>query len=211
MADAAPVLIDVWSDYVCPFCCLELPALDRLRHEDGAVELRWHAFEQRPEPMPPLDPASEAVKTRWARAVLPMARQRGLNLREPALQPRSRKAFEAAEHARRVGTFEPMHRALFAAFFERGLDIGDVNVLVAVGHSAGLDAGALRAALARGTHAEPVLQDQRLAQRLSIRTVPMMVLRHAEAPLHDGVLVSGAQPFETLAAALQRVRGTAAH
>jgi predicted DsbA family dithiol-disulfide isomerase len=211
MPDAAPVLIDVWSDYVCPFCCLELPVLDRLRRADGALELRWHAFEQRPEPMPLLDPAGQAVKTSWARSVLPMARQRGLNLHQPAVQPRSRKAFEAAEHARRSGTFEPLHRALFAAFFERGLDIGDVNVLVAIGQGAGLDAGALRAALARGTHAEPVLQDQRLAQRLSIRSVPAMVLRSAEAPLHDGVLVSGAQPFETLAAALQLVRGTAVH
>ena len=30
MAFASPVPINIWSDYVCPFCYLELPAVMRL-------------------------------------------------------------------------------------------------------------------------------------------------------------------------------------
>lgn len=32
---STPIRIDVWSDYVCPFCYLELPALQRLRQAFG--------------------------------------------------------------------------------------------------------------------------------------------------------------------------------
>jgi predicted DsbA family dithiol-disulfide isomerase len=31
----APVRLQVWSDYACPFCYLELPLLDRLQREYG--------------------------------------------------------------------------------------------------------------------------------------------------------------------------------
>src|SRR3569623_1511568 len=54
MADAARLRIDIWSDYVCPFCYLELPVIDHLQQPYGTtLEVRWRAFELRPEPVPP--------------------------------------------------------------------------------------------------------------------------------------------------------------
>ena len=51
-----------------------------------------------------------------------------MTLRLPPVQPRSRKALEAAEVAREQGLFDRMHSALFKTFFEHGLDIGEIDV-----------------------------------------------------------------------------------
>lgn len=65
----------------------------------------------------------------------------------------SRAAIEAAEYAREEGRFEPFHREVFAAYFARGMDIGDVDVLTGLAETAGLDAGGLREALDAGRYA----------------------------------------------------------
>src|SRR5947209_8145197 len=103
----AMVQIDVWSDYVCPFCYLEEPVLERLRNDfTGALQIRWRAYELRPDPVPTLDPQGEYLRDIWARSVYPMAAQRGIPLRLPPVQPRSRLAWEATEFAREHGKAE---------------------------------------------------------------------------------------------------------
>jgi predicted DsbA family dithiol-disulfide isomerase len=187
------VRLDVWSDYVCPFCYLELPVVERLRRELGAaLEVEWHAFELRPEPVPTLDPSGEYLREAWARSVLPMARERGMALALPPVQPRSRKAFESAEFARDHDRFEAMNRAIFKAFFEEGRDIGQVEVLASIAESARLDAASLRASLADARYLERVLRAETWAQRLGIRSVPTLVLRRPGEPLERGRAVAGA-------------------
>ena len=89
------VRITVWSDYVCPFCYLEEPVLERIRAEYGpSIDVQWRAFELRPAPVPTLDPAGDYLRIVWNQAVYPMARQRGMTLRLPPRQPRSRRALE---------------------------------------------------------------------------------------------------------------------
>jgi predicted DsbA family dithiol-disulfide isomerase len=72
------VRLDVWSDYVCPFCYLEEPILGRIRDEFGNdVDVKWQAFELRPEPVPTLAPDGEYLHTVWNDSVYPMAAERG--------------------------------------------------------------------------------------------------------------------------------------
>ncbi len=123
------VQVDVWSDYVCPFCYLEQPVLDRIAQEYvERVGIRWRAFELRPDPVPTLKPDGTYLRDIWARAVYPMAKERGMSLRLPPVQPRSRLAHEAAHFAATQGLFDAMNTALFRAFFEDGCDIGDLAV-----------------------------------------------------------------------------------
>lgn len=200
---AARVVVDVWSDYVCPFCYLQEPVFEAVRKQFGNdIEVRWHAFELRPEPVPTLDPAGEYLRTTWARSVYPMAAQRGMTLRLPPVQPRSRKAFEAAEFARAAGRFEAMHDALFRAFFQDGKDLASVDVLVAVGTSIGLDGVGLRDALERGAFSATVFEDQGAARRLGVSGVPTMVVRGGGEPLSQGRALVGAQPVAAVAAAI---------
>jgi predicted DsbA family dithiol-disulfide isomerase len=202
----AKVRVTVWSDYVCPFCYLELPVLDRLRAELGdRVEVDWRAFELRPEPGPTLDPDAPYLHRVWGRSVHPMARERGMTLRLPPVQPRSRKALEAAEFARSVGRFGAMNDALFRAFFQDGKDLADPDTLVGIGAQAGLDPEALRAALAEERFLPKVLADEEEARRLGLSGVPALVVGRADEPVGRGYLLEGAQPYEAVREAVERV------
>lgn len=205
MKEPSPVRITAWSDYVCPFCYLEEPVLDRIREEFGErVEVDWRAFELRPDPVPTLDPDGAYLHDIWGRAVYPMARERGMTLRLPPVQPRSRRALEAAEFAREQGRFDAMHTALFRAFFEEGRDLNDPEVLREVGAGVGLDPEELRRALDEGRYTSKVLADERLAHELGVTAVPTLLVGRADAPLERAEAVSGAQPYEQVRAAVER-------
>ena len=202
MTDSIPIRIAVWSDYVCPFCYLELPVLDRLQAEfDGHLEVDWLAFELRPEPAPALDPNGAYLHRIWNQSVYPMAVERGMALRLPPVQPRSRKAFQAAEFARREGLFDPMHRTLFRAFFEEGRDLADKAVLLDIGGSVGLDVSEMREALESGRYTPKVLADQAAARDVGVSGVPALVVGSGD----KGYLVSGAQPYEMLRQVIDRI------
>jgi len=80
MASTSPARISVWSDYVCPFCYLELPVLDRLQAEHAEeVEIDWRAFELRPEPAPTLDPNGDYLHRVWNQSVSSRASTRVRN------------------------------------------------------------------------------------------------------------------------------------
>lgn len=195
MSRANAIRISVWSDYVCPFCYLEVPVLDRIADELGeGVEIDWRAFELRPDPAPTLDPDGEYLHRVWNQSVYPMARERNMVLRLPPVQPRSRKAHEAAEFAREAGLLDAMNHALFKAFFEEGRDLADIAVLADVGQSVGLDADELREALDSGRCVQQVLEDQRLAQQIGISGVPALVISAGR----QAYLLTGAQPYETV-------------
>ena len=109
----------------------------------------------------------------------------------PPTQPRSRLAHEAAHWARSVGRFDGYHEAIFRAFFERGEDIGKVEVLISLATELGLSGDALRRALETHEFAESVLADERAAEALGVNGVPAFIANRR-------VALSGAQPLENL-------------
>lgn len=191
----------VWSDYVCPFCYLALPVVRRVA-EELDVAVSWRAFELRPEPQPPLDPDAEYLHNVWDTAVYPMADQRDMVLRLPPVQPRSRLAAVTAAFAAGVGAFEPVHEALFRAFFEEGLDIGDRSVLLDIATTCGLDSADLHRALDDPALLARVVADEDLAARIGITGVPALLIRHEG----QNYLLSGAQPFDVVAQAIAEAR-----
>jgi predicted DsbA family dithiol-disulfide isomerase len=195
MAKDNSVRILVWSDYVCPFCYLERPVLERAQAELGhGVEIDWRSFELRPEPEPTLDPNAEYLHRVWNQSVYPMAQERGMVMKLPPVQPRSRKAHEAAEFARQSGRLDAMNNALFKAFFEDGRDLADIEVLIDIGQAVGLDAGELREALTSGRYEQRVIEDQQLARQIGISGVPALIVTAGA----QAYLVSGAQPYEAV-------------
>lgn len=204
------VQIDVWSDYVCPFCYLAEPALEELVAEGkGTVTLRWRAFELRPEPGPTLDPKSEYLRDIWAESVYPLARQRGMTLTLPPVQPRSRLAHEATALASAHGKASELAHAIFQAFFEHGTDIGRVEELGKLAAGVGLDPAEVTMAFTSGRHRPEVLEDEELAREFGLSGVPAIVIRVVGAPWEQAVLISGAQPCDVLRAAVAQVRAQA--
>ncbi len=197
--------IEVWSDYVCPFCYLQEPVVDRIEADFASrVQVRWRAYELRPEPEPTLDPAGDYLTDIWSRAVYPMAADRGMKLQLPPVQPRSRKAFEATEYARDRGKAGAMRHAIFAAFFEHGRDIGDVQVLGEIAEQLDIHPTGLIRALDRGVYTGRVIRDENEAAELGFSGVPAMVLTLDPPNEHKRLLISGAQPYERVREAIER-------
>lgn len=179
--------------------------LARVEEEYGdRVAVHWRAYELRPDPIPTLDPSGAYLRTTWARAVYPLAAERGMTLRLPPVQPRSRLALEAAEFARAHGRFAATHRAVFRAFFEEGRDIGDLAVLLEIGAATGLDRAELGAALHEERYAARVLADEETARRLGLGGVPAMLVGPATRPLDERFSIGGAQPYPVVRAVVEQ-------
>lgn len=178
------------------------PAIHDLQRLAPDVEIVWRAFELRPEPVPALDPRGEYLTRVWRDAVYPMAERLGMTMRLPPVQPRSRRAHEAAQWARRQGRFEDYNAALFRAFFERGEDIGDMEVLTLLASDLQLDEAGLRSALERREFEGDVLADEREAERLGVTGVPAFIANRR-------AMLFGVQPVATLQEMVARVRDMA--
>jgi predicted DsbA family dithiol-disulfide isomerase len=155
------------------------------------VEVIWCAFELRPDPVPTLDPKGEYLQRVWRDSVYPLSERLGFNMKLPPIQPRSRRAHEAAHWARAAGSFNEYHLAIFRAFFERGEDIGKKDVLVRLASDMGINGQALGIALEQRDFEKSVLVEEQDAQRYGIRAVPAFVL-------DDQVMLSGVQPMNRL-------------
>ncbi len=131
------------------------------------------------------------MQTAWRNSVYPLAERLGVTMRLPPVQPRTRLAHQSAHWARTQGRFGEMHAAIFRAFFERGEDIGQAEVLAALAAGLGLDGEGLRAALDSREFEPFILEDERGAQGLGVSGVPAFVADRR-------VALSGVQPVENL-------------
>lgn len=197
---------DIWSDYVCPFCYLQLPVFEQLQHEYGSrIALQWHAFELRPEPIATLDPEADYLCSAWRHSVFPMAEKRNIVMKMPTVQPRSRNVLEAAAFAKAQGKFEIFHKEAFRAFFEFGRDIGKVPELIELASETGLDPQALRSALSGHRYTKQILADEHLANRLGLRAVPAFLIRRADQPLSEATVLNGTMGLEQLKQKIDRL------
>jgi predicted DsbA family dithiol-disulfide isomerase len=88
--------------------------------------------------------------------------------------------------------------AIYKAYFEDGLDIGNVDILVQIAKEQGMNDEEVRTQILAETKREEVEADVALAQELQITSVPFFVI--------DGKIgLAGAHPAETFLKALHEV------
>lgn len=147
--------------------------------------------------MPPRDPAGEYLTRVWRDSVYPLAEQLGITMRLPPIQPRSRRAHEAAKWAQTQNQFASqnqfgaLNEAIFRAFFERGEDISDIDVLVRLARDLNLDDSSLRTALETKQFEPDVLSDENEAATLGLHSVPAFIFNRRFA-------LTGVQPLTAL-------------
>lgn len=119
-----------------------------------------------------------------------LAADAGLEMTPPSVVANTHLALEAAEFARQQGGFESLHRRLFEAYYQDGMNIGDPEVLVELVKQAGLDGDELRKALAERRYQRQLDEVREESWRLGITGVPTFFV--------SGQRVVGAQPYEVL-------------
>lgn len=174
---APPVRIQVWSDYVCPFCMLaEGPLREGTSGLDAGIE--WMPFELRPHPQPTLRPEDDYLPAIWERAVYPAARRLRVDLTLPTVspQPYTRLAFEGYRYAAAHGLGQQYNSRVFQAFFQEDRDIGRPEVLAGLAGELGMDTGEFGAALCSGVYAEAHRQALREAAVHQVSVAPTILV-----------------------------------
>jgi len=158
----APIRLDVFSDYLCPWCYNAAVRLDEIERAYGdRVEVRWRAFPLIPDMRP--GRLSTAV-TREGRRKVAAEEPRAEFVLPPQgteLPSSSLPALTAAKAAERQGrgVGAAFHRGLFAAHFRDNLDIGQTDVLWRLAQACGLDMARFEADCAGGEPHRAVLHD----------------------------------------------------
>jgi predicted DsbA family dithiol-disulfide isomerase len=207
-----PIIIEIWSDLICPWCYLGKRRFERaLARFPGRdrIDVRWRSFELEPRsPIEPVDLTAGLV-TRFAmsadeavernRHMTELAAVDGLAYRLDIA--RLGNTFDA-HHVTHLADAQGLQAAaverLFAAYFCEGRAISDRPTLVELAGEIGLDRDDVAAALASGRLAPDVRSDEREASELEIGAVPFFVLDRRYA-------IAGAQPEGLFLEALERV------
>ena len=187
----APVRVDVWSDFVCPWCFLASTSLEKLEAEHK-VELIWHSYELRPKGSPPM-PEYYRQRIEAGRPQFEaMALERyGVQLTQGPFGTDSRAAHIGAKYAEEQGVGKAYRDAMFRAYWQDARVIDQQDVLLDVAESVGLERAAFTEALETPAYLHLVLADITQAQALGLQGVPAMIFA-------GKYLVSGAQPYEVL-------------
>ena len=190
-----PRVIEVFSDYVCPWCYLGSARVARLQKEHG-VQVTFVHFPLHPE-TPPEGKSLEALFA-----------GRGYDIPKMQAQMRARMAAEGLPYGDRKMTFnsrlaqelaswavaqpggEAIHDALFRAYFVDGKNIGDPEVLIQISKQLELDEAQAREAIEKRTHKAAVDADWEKSREYGVTGVPTYIVGDRG--------VAGAQPYETL-------------
>jgi len=208
--------IEVISDAICPWCWVAKRRLDRAIaaiSPDVTASVTWRPFELNPEmPKAGVDRRayrsakfgswqhSQALDTQVAAA----GRSDGLVFNHDKMErtPNTVDAHRLIWLAGQQGKQDVVVEGLFAAYFNEGRDVGDPNVLVDVGASAGLNRAKVLAMLASDEGQAQVRSELQRAVNLRVSGVPTVLV--------DGVpLFSGAIRADLMEAALRTAAGHA--
>jgi predicted DsbA family dithiol-disulfide isomerase len=206
--------IEIWSDYVCPFCYLGERKLKKAIEKTGKnkeVDIIFHSFE--------LDPNakkqySESINELLAKKygmsieqakesnnnIIRAARQEGLDYRFDNLKPTNTfDAHRLSHYAKTEGKLNEYTEAVMRSYFTDSLNISDFGVLSQIAEEVGLNKEKALRILGSTEFSSEVREDEENAQELGISGVPYFLLNGKE-------IVSGAQPVEIFVKALEKAK-----
>jgi len=193
--DKPVLLATVFSDYICPFCYIGDLRLERLR-EYFELKINWCFLEIHPDtpdtgiPVRELGYAPELWR-RMTDNLTVMGREEGIRFREHDFTTNSHHALLLAEAAKEEGAdvFYLLHRRLFTALFEEGLNIGDKAVLQTLAGECGVQPDTVTRAWREARYERQLQRYLAVARDLEVRATPTIFFGGEKR-------LNGALPFD---------------
>jgi predicted DsbA family dithiol-disulfide isomerase len=189
------VVLEVFSDYVCPWCYLASARVARLKKEHG-VKVELVHFPLHPE-TPPAGKSLEELFAGRGYDIASMQAQMRARMQAEGLPYGDRKMTYNSRLAQELGKWadtqpggEAIHDALFRAYFVDGRNIGDPEVLMQIAESVGLPGDKAREVVEKRSYKAAVDADWQKSREYGVTGVPTFVAGRR------GVV--GAQPYEVL-------------
>jgi predicted DsbA family dithiol-disulfide isomerase len=204
------MLIDVFHDTACPWCRIGkkhlFDAISTMGHSE-TIDIRWHPFL--------LDDSIPAQGVGF-RAFMKMRKGIGAQQLAQLLNYATQSAAKAGVKLdfdkvflavnttlshRLIALTPKTHRnviveAVYKAYFEDGLNIGDVNTLAHLGKDFGFDESKLKQQLSGDAALAEVMTTAKAAKERGINSVPFFVI-------NNKICVSGSQSVDTFIQAMQ--------
>jgi predicted DsbA family dithiol-disulfide isomerase len=194
------ISVDIVSDTICPWCYIGKRRFERALDLSGRddVAISWRPIQLKPDMPPEGMTRDDYVRAKFGggdrprqiyQAIAESGREAGIEFqfsrikRTPNTVLSHRLVHWSAKNERQ----DEVVAELFKAYFEEGLDIGDLDVLVECALRAGLDDLRTRRYLLSDEGRQEVVASDVYARRLGINGVPCFIVNRKYA-------VSGAQP-----------------
>lgn len=204
--------IEIWSDYVCPFCYIGKRRLEEALEQTGlgeSAEIVFKAYELDPNsPVESDVPMQVGLAEKYGMSieeakkmtdnVAVQAETVGLNYNFDKMTPANTfNAHRLAKLAQQEGVDKTVSEQLLQAYFIDGEKIGKDDVLLRIAEEAGISRDRAKEVLDSDEFADDVKMDIAEAQQIGVKGVPFFVINRKYA-------ISGAQPAEAFADALRK-------
>jgi predicted DsbA family dithiol-disulfide isomerase len=210
MSANAKLTIDVISDVVCPWCYIGKRLLEQAiaLQPDIPVAVHFRPYFLNPWVPPEGMSREDYLIAKFGSVerynsnnnrVVEAAAAIGLNYDRDRIrrQPNTLDCHRLILWAQEVGKAAAMKQRLMEIYFSEGGDLSQSEVLVGAAVDCGMDAEQVRARLATGQDVERVEREAQSAKEAGIDGVPCFIIGGT-------IALSGAQPPEYLAAAIER-------
>ena len=205
------MLIEMWTDYACPFCYIGKRRLEEaIKQVDHKIEVVYRCFE--------LDPTAErdisdSIYEKLAKKygmsleqaklncnnMEEMARESGLDYQFDTMKlTNTFDAHRLTMYAKTQGLMNEMAERMLHAFFTESKHIGDHSTLIDLAVEIGLNREKVTNLLNSDEMTDAVRSDEQEAQQLGIQGVPFFLINRKYA-------ISGAQPVETFIEAINQI------
>jgi predicted DsbA family dithiol-disulfide isomerase len=210
LAPAAALHVEVIADFVCPFCFLGKRRLDvALKAVEGPTDISWYPFQLNPEIPPEGQSFDVYLSNRFGSPenIQPVLEQLaeegkadGLQFRFDKIQhvPNTLPVHQVMQLAESVGVDQmALAEDLMSAFFEKGMNIGERDVLVELAGRRGISAREVGQALGSDQVRQAVITREAHVRSSGLSAAPGFLINRR-------LLVVGAQPSENIVNAFDR-------
>ncbi len=205
--------IEVWSDFVCPFCYIGKRNMEIALEQSGMkeqVEVVYKSFQLNPESKKHYDESiDEIIAKKYGmsveeaqtnnRRIVEAAKKVGLDYNFTDIKPTNTfDAHRLSHFAKEKGKMDAFTEVVMRKYFIDSLNISDEEVLLSVIDEIGLARDEAKEILDSEKHAEDISVDVSEASNFGISGVPFFIFDRKAA-------LSGAQPVEAFIETMKKL------